>query len=631
MVQWRAFGDQRAYEMMHSGAQRHFERGGYDAKDAALKASTVISQASADPTFAKLIANTYEQEQMLRNDLTGAQIQVGAMEGRRDFAGDNVAPIERRNVATEQAHRTGSNEGQRNAASMLGLPVQETSRRIAFINALSGEARSSAISQLSRATGRNEAQVLRALETYNAAVQVGTADGATAEAAREGTSVYGRTREAAGYDFAERSGKLDAQREVGHDGTRSAARIGEQRRQADNAGYAEGAAAAGMSVRQAARLDSFIRTLSQGVGNQTDMAEGGAAGIADRARNERLTRIVDNERLTRMQNLLRDHGVDMSKREIAMAQNGDLSLNLTPETAAQMWRGGLINESQLGAVANGGRARFSFADNDVLVSSSVGFQQSARNDTSTRFEAGKQAGPDTIEHFLGGGEQGRAMMQNWLQGGFEMDRHGNWRLKPQVADTLTRDVQSIIGQTGWQRGLTRSAQDQVTMGTNVGLELGGGISNSETEAETTGGRGKGPQKGQKGSQGPTVQQAHTTSGRVGANVGFTSRDVGISTENAQSSLDIVNHDVRNAIAAAERAAARSSRPEEAFSRELSERILGPTGMRNRYLHDADAGRATFDITGPFTSIEQNSVLKNGRFSTDVDGSLGDGDSSFKKR
>lgn len=169
------------------------------------------------------------------------------------------------------------------------------------------------------------------------------------------------------------------------------------------------------------------------------------------------------------------------------------------------------------------------------------------------------------------------------------------------------------------------------MGTNVGLELGGGISNSETEAETTGGRGKGPQKGQKGSQGPTVQQAHTTSGRVGANVGFTSRDVGISTENAQSSLDIVNHDVRNAIAAAERAAARSSRPEEAFSRELSERILGPTGMRNRYLHDADAGRATFDITGPFTSIEQNSVLKNGRFSTDVDGSLGDGDSSFKKR
>jgi len=26
-----------------------------------------------------------------------------------------------------------------------------------------------------------------------------------------------------------------------------------------------------------------------------------------------------------------------------------------------------------------------------------------------------------------------------LRGGFEMDRKGNWRLKPQVADTLERD------------------------------------------------------------------------------------------------------------------------------------------------------------------------------------------------
>ncbi|MCG2841300.1 conjugal transfer protein TraG N-terminal domain-containing protein [Sandaracinobacter sp. RS1-74] len=631
MVQWRAFGDQRAYDMMLSGAQRHFERNGYDPKDAALKASTVIGQASADPTFAKLIANAYAQEQMLRNDLTGAQIQVGAMEGRRDFAGGNVAGIERRNVATEQAHRTGNNEGQRNAASMLGLSVQETSRRIGFINSLSGEARSTAISQLSRATGRNEAQVLRALESYNAAVQVGTADGASAEAAREGTSVYGRTREAAGYDFAERSGRLDAQREVGHDGTRSAARIGEQRKQADNAGYAEGAAAAGMSVRQAARLDSFIRTLSQGAGNQVDMAEGGAAGIADRARNERLTRIVENERLSRMQSLLADHGVTMSKRQIAMDQNGDLSLNLTPETAAQLWRGGLINESQLGAIADGGRARFSFAHNDVLVSSSVGFQQSGRSDTSTRFEAGKQAGPDTIEHFMGGGAEGQAMMQNWLKGGFEMDRHGNWRLKPQVADTLQRDVQAIIAQTGWHRSLSRSAQDQTTMGTSVGLDLGGSVGVSESDVS-----GGVPQRGQQGQERgnpspPSPRQARSTSGRVGAQIGFSSRDVGITSENAQSSLDIVNYDVRSAIAAAERAAARSSRPEEAFSRELSNRVLGPEGLRNRYLGDADSGRETFDITGPLTSIEQSSVLKSGRFSNDIDGSLGDGDSSFKKR
>src|SRR3546814_1105481 len=132
-----------------------------------LKAASVISEASADPTFAKLIANTFDQEAMLQNDLTSAQVQVGAMEGRRDYAGDRVAQVERGNVATEQAHRTGSNEGQRNAAAMLGLSVDETSRRISFINALSGEARSSAISQLSRATGRNEAQVMHALESYN--------------------------------------------------------------------------------------------------------------------------------------------------------------------------------------------------------------------------------------------------------------------------------------------------------------------------------------------------------------------------------------------------------------------------------------------------------------------------------
>ena len=169
------------------------------------------------------------------------------------------------------------------------------------------------------------------------------------------------------------------------------------------------------------------------------------------------------------------------------------------------------------------------------------------------------------------------------------------------------------------------------MGTNVGLELGGGISNSETEAESTGVRGKGSPNGPRGSQGPTVQKSHTTNGRVGASVGFTSQDVGVANETARASLDVVNHDVRNAIAAAESAAARSSRPEETFSRELSERILGPSGMRNRYLHDADAGRATFDVTGPLTSIEQNSVLKSGRFSTDIDGSPGDGDSSFKKR
>lgn len=628
LVQWRAFGDERAYDMMMQAASRHFERSGYSPSDARLKASGVIGEAQSDPTFAKLIANAWDQEQMLANDLTSAQVQVGAMEGRRDYAGDNVAGVERANVATEQGWRTGSNQGQREAAAMLGITVDETSRRIGFINALSGEARSTAISQLGKSTGRNAAQVMAALERYNAATQIGTADGATAEAHREGTSVYGRTREAAGYDFAERSGKLDAQREVGTGGTRSAARIGEQRRQSENFGFAEGAAAAGVSTRQAARLDSFIQALSRTAGNQTDMAEGGPGGIADRARNDRLTGIVDRERLTRMQALLAEKGINLSKRQIAMDQNGDLGLNLTPGTAAAMWKAGLINESQLGAIANGGHARFSFAHNDLLVSSSTDFSRSARSDTSTRFEAGKQAGPDTIEHFMGGGAEGQAMLANWLRGGFEMDRKGEWRLKPQVADTLQRDVQAIMGQTGWERTLSRSAQDQATMGTNIGINLGSSVTASDME--TSGGRGGSPGRGRQGSRGPVETSRTTKAGNVGANLGFESRDVGNLNETAQSTMDIVNYDVRDAIAAAERAATRTRDPAATFTRELSNRILGGDGMRNRYLQDADNGRATFDVTGPLTSLEQNSVLSKGTFSTDVQGSPADGDTSFKR-
>lgn len=616
MVQWRAFGDNRAYGMMMQAATRHFERGGYNAQDAELKASGVIAQASADPTFGKLIANAYDQGQMLRNDLTAAQVQVGAMEGRRDYAGDRVAAVERGNVATEQAWRTGSNEGQRNAASMLGLSLDETARRVGFINTLSGEARSSAITHLSRATGRNEAQVIHALETYNAASNLGTADGAMSEAAREGASVYGRTREAAGYDFAERSGKLDAQREVGRDGTRSAARIGEQRRQSENFGFTEGAAEARVSTREAARLDSFIRALAGTAGNQVDMAEGGAGGIADRARNERLARIVDNERLTRMQGLLRDNGINMSKRQIAMDQNGDFSLNLTPTTAAQMWRAGLINESQLGAVADGGHARLSFAHNDLLVSSSAGFERSARNDTSTRFEAGKQAGPDTVEHFLGGGAEGHAALANWLKGGFEMDRKGDWRLKPQVADTLQRDVQAVMAQTGWERTIARRAEDSTTVGTTVGGSISASANRGRQATPATGG-------------GRHV--ARSTTGGAGANIGFESADRGATSETANANLNIVNYDVRDAIAAAERAAAHASSPERTFTTTLSNKILGDRGLRNRYLEQADSARGTSDISGPVTSLEQSSLIQSGRFSDDLSHGPFDGDPNFKER
>ena len=100
---------------------------------------------------------------------------------------------------------------------------------------------------------------------------------------------------------------------------------------------------------------------------------------------------------------------------------------------------------------------------------------------------------------------------------------------------------------------------------------------------------------------------------------------------AQSSIDIVNYDVREAIAAAERTASKSARPEETFTRELSQQILGSDGLRNRYLEQADSGRGTVDVTGPITSLEQSSVLNTGRLMSDRDNGLADGDSRFKSR
>ncbi|MFK4873836.1 conjugal transfer protein TraG N-terminal domain-containing protein [Novosphingobium sp. ZW T3_23] len=621
LVQWRAFGDQRAYGMMVQAATRHFERSGYSPQDAQLKATGVIAEAHADPTFAKLIANAYDQHQILANDLTGAQIQVGAMEGRRDQAGNRVAETERGNVATEQAWRTGSNHGQRQAAGMLGLGVTETARRIGFMNALSGEARSTAITQLGHSTGRSEAQVLHALESYYAAVQLGTADGASAEAARQGTSVYGRTKEAAGYDFAERAGKLDAQREVGHDGTRSSARIGEQRRQADNEGFAQGAYAANASVREAARLDSFITALGQTVGNRVDMDEGGAAGIADRARNRRLTNIVENERLSRMQGLLAANGIRLTKRQIAMDQNGDFSMNLTPRNAAAFRDAGLINESQFGAITKGGTARLSLADNDMLVSSATSFAQSARSDTSTRFEAGKQAGPDTIEHFMGGGAEGKEMLANWLRGGFEMDRKGEWRLKPQVADTLQRDLQAVMVQTGWQRSLTRSAEKQNIFSTYASGSIGGGASSVS--------QGKPAQAD--GSSAPSSSSKRDYDGHSRYGLGLESRESGGSSTVAGSTMDIVNYDVRSVIAEAEMAASKTNNPAAAFSEILSEQMLGKDGLRNRYLDEAAFGRSIVDVNAPMSSIEQRKILNSGRLSTDRDYGWGDVDPTYRTR
>ncbi|WP_188236316.1 conjugal transfer protein TraG N-terminal domain-containing protein [Sphingopyxis sp. LK2115] len=321
---------------------------------------------------------------------------------------------------------------------------------------------------------------------------------------------------------------------------------------------------------------------------------------------------------TRMQGLLRSEGINMTKRELAMAQNGDLNLNVSPDVARQLRAAGLINDSQYGTIAEGGRARFSFADNDLLVSSSTGFTQSARSDTSTKYEAGKQAGPDTIENMLSSGPEGQAMMANWLRGGFEMDRNGEWRLNPQVADTLQRDVSAIMAQTGWQRAISRSAQDQISMGTAVGGNVGASAQSSDYAS-----RG-GPAKGKERSQ-------TATSGSVGGSLGYSSSDMGTSNETARASLDIVNYDVREAISAAERAAARSANPEMTFTSELNRQVLGPEGLRNRYLGQADSARGTADITGPMTSLEQSSILSSGRFSTDLANGPFDGDSSYKKR
>jgi conjugal transfer mating pair stabilization protein TraG len=293
-----------------------------------------------------------------------------------------------------------------------------------------------------------------------------------------------------------------------------------------------------------------------------------------------------------------------------MDQNGDFGLNLTPQTAAQMWKAGLLNESQLGAVANGGHARLSLAHNDLLVSSSAGFERSARNDISTRFEAGKQAGPDTIEHFMGGGAEGKAAMANWLRGGFEMDRKGQWRLKPQVSDTLQRDVQAIITQTGWQRSINRTAEERNSFTTSLRGQLAGSTQTSHATGMKKGTR---------------------TLGSVSGDLSVSSSESGTATEIANASLDTLNFDVRQAIANSERSAAHSDSPQQAFASELSEQILGKEGLRNRYLRDADGGRGTFDLLSPITSWEQSSLLSTGRHRLDPENGPSDSESAFKHR
>ncbi|MFB0875651.1 conjugal transfer protein TraG, partial [Sphingobium sp. sgz301304] len=239
---------------------------------------------------------------------------------------------------------------------------------------------------------------------------------------------------------------------------------------------------------------------------------------------------------------------------------------------------------------------------------------SARSHSKPRWhnEMGDRRKTVTSPHFLGGGAEGQAAMANWLKGGFEMDRSGNWRLKPQIADTLQRDVQAIIVQTGWSRSIARSAEDSTSMGTDIGGSISAGAR-----------RGGANQRAGKGGS--------SVSGGAGGSLGFVSSDRGSTTETAGATVDIVNYDVRAAIAAAEMSAGRSGSPETAFAKSLSEQILGDHGLRNRYLEQADSARGTADITGPITSIEQSSVLSSGRFSDDLAHGPFDGNPEFKQR
>src|SRR3546814_26289 len=131
---------------------------------------------------------------------------------------------------------------------------------------------------------------------------------------------------------------------------------------------------------------------------------------------------------------------------------------------------------------------------------------------------------------LSSGPEGQAMMANWLRGGFEMDRNGEWRLNPQVADTLQRDVSAIMAQTGWQRAISRSAQDQISMGTTVGGNVGASAQSGDYASR--GGSVKGKERSQT-----------ATSGSVGGSLGYSSSDMGTSNETARASLDIGNYDV----------------------------------------------------------------------------------------
>src|SRR3546814_19606053 len=108
-----------------------------------------------------------------------------------------------------------------------------------------------------------------------------------------------------------------------------------------------------------------------------------------------------------------------------------------------------------------------------------------------------------------------------------------------------------MAQTGWQRAISRSAQDQISMGTTVGGNVGASAQSGDYASR--GGSVKGKERSQT-----------ATSGSVGGSLGYSNSDMGTSNETDRASPDIVKYDVSEERSAAERAAARSENPEKKF-------------------------------------------------------------------
>ena len=168
-----------------------------------------------------------------------------------------------------------------------------------------------------------------------------------------------------------------------------------------------------------------------------------------------------------------------------------------------------------------------------------------------------------------------------------------------------------MAQTGWTRSIARTADDSASVGTDIGASI--------TTGASQGGQMSGVRSGRGGSH-----------GGIDGRFGVVSSDRGATSESAEATLDVVNYDVRAAIASAKWAAARSQSPEQSLTGALSEQLLGPQGLRNRYLGQADSSRGTAGISAPLTSVEQSSILSASRFSNDLAHGPFDGDPTFKK-